>query len=58
MHDFELIKYAKYQYPDTRMIVMSAEDPSAIKNGLDDWGIYGYIRKPFRVEMIYSVLRV
>jgi two-component system response regulator YesN len=58
MHDFELIDFAKHYYPATRIFVMSEEDPSSIKNRLDDLRIYGYIRKPFRIEMIYSILRV
>jgi DNA-binding NtrC family response regulator len=58
MHDFELIDFAKYYYPATRIFVMSKEDPSTIKNRLDDLRICGYIRKPFRIEMIYSILRV
>ena len=58
MHDFELPDYAKLYYPATRIFVMSEEDPSSIKNRLDDLRIYGYIRKPFRIEMIYSILRV
>ncbi len=58
MHDFELIDLAKHYYPATRIFVMSEEDPSTIKNRLDDLRIYGYIRKPFGIEMIYSILRV
>jgi DNA-binding NtrC family response regulator len=57
MHDFELIDYTKHYYPATRIFVMSAEDPSAMKNRLDDLRIYGYIKKPIRIEMVYSVLR-
>ncbi len=55
---FELVDYAKTYYPDIRLFVMSEEDPSAIKKRLDALSIYGYIRKPFRIEMVYSVLRV
>ena len=58
VHDFELIDFAKDYYPATRIFVMSEEDPSSIKNRLDDLRIYGYIRKPFGIEMIYSILRV
>ncbi len=55
---FDLVDYARTYYPDIRMFVMSEEDPSAIKRRLDDLSIDGYIRKPLRIEMIYSVLRV
>lgn len=55
---FDLIGYAKFHYPDIRIFAMSEEDPTAIKKRLDDLRIYGYIRKPFRIEMIYSILRI
>ena len=58
MHDFELPDYAKLYYPATRIFVMGEDDPSTIKNRLDDLRISGYIRKPLRIEMIYSILRV
>jgi DNA-binding NtrC family response regulator len=58
MHDFELIDYTKHYYPATRIFVMSEEDPSVMKNRLDDLRIYGYIKKPIRIEMVYSILRV
>jgi DNA-binding NtrC family response regulator len=57
MHDFELIDYTKYYYPATRLFVMSEEDPSTIKNRLHALQICGYVRKPIRIEMVYSVLR-
>jgi len=50
MHDFELIDFAKHYYPATRIFVMSEEDPSSIKNRLDDLRIYAYIRKPFGLK--------
>ena len=56
--DFELIDYTKIYYPATRIFVMSEEDPSTIKTRLDDLRITGYIRKPLRIEMLYSILRV
>ena len=55
---FDLVDYTKIYYPATRIFVMSEEDPSTIKKRLDDLSISGYIRKPFRIEMIYSVLRL
>jgi response regulator RpfG family c-di-GMP phosphodiesterase len=58
MHDFELPDYAKLYYPATRIFVMAEDDPSTVKNRLDDLRISGYIRKPLRIEMIYSILRV
>jgi DNA-binding NtrC family response regulator len=58
MNDFDLIDYTKIYFPDTRIFVMSEEDPSTIKTRLDDLRIYGYIRKPLRIEMVYSILRV
>ena len=58
MHDFDLLDYTRKYYPATRIFAMSEEEPSAIKKRLDDLGIYGYIKKPFRIEMIYSILRV
>ena len=58
MHGFRLIDYAKVHYPSTQIFVMSEEDPSATENRLDDLRICGYIRKPFRIEMIYSILRI
>jgi response regulator RpfG family c-di-GMP phosphodiesterase len=58
MHDFELPDYTKLYYPATRIFVMAEDDPSTIKNRLDDLRISGYIRKPLRIEMIYSILRV
>ena len=58
MHDFELPDYARLYYPATRIFVMAEDDPSTIKNRLDDLKISGYIRKPLRIEMIYSILRV
>ena len=58
MHDFELPYYANLYYPATRIFVMAEDDPSIIKNRLDDLRISGYIRKPLRIEMIYSILRV
>lgn len=58
MHDFDIVDYTKTYYPTTRIIIMSEEDPSAIRTRLDDLSIDGYIRKPFQLEMIYSVLRV
>jgi|GEM_PF-1358447 response regulator RpfG family c-di-GMP phosphodiesterase len=57
-YDFDLIDYTKIYCPDTRIFVMSEEDPSTIRNRLDDLRIYGYIRKPLRIEMVYSILRV
>ena len=58
MHDFELPDYAKLHYPATRIFVMGPDDLSQIKNRLADLRIAGYIRKPLRIEMIYSILRV
>ena len=58
MHDFELPDYTKHYYPATRIFVMGEDDPSTIKNRLDDLRISGYIRKPLRIELIYSILRV
>ncbi len=58
MQDFDLIDYTKIYYPNTRIFVMSEEDPCTIKTRLDDLRIYGYIRKPLRIEMVYSILRV
>ena len=58
MHDFELPDYTKLYYPATRIFVMAEDDPSTIKNRLDDLRISEYIRKPLRIEMIYSILRV
>jgi two-component system, response regulator YesN len=55
---FDLVDYVKKYYPAMRIVVMSEEDPSAIKKRLDCLRIHGYIRKPFRIEMIYSILRV
>ncbi len=56
--NFDLVGYTKIYYPATRIFVMSEEDPSTIKKKLGALSICGYIRKPFRIEMIYSVLRV
>ena len=36
MNGFNLIDYAKIYWPDTRIFVMSEEDPSIIKTRLDD----------------------
>ncbi|HMK55250.1 MAG TPA: response regulator [Dissulfurispiraceae bacterium] len=58
MHDFELIDYTKYYYPDTQIFAMSDEESSAVQNILDDSKINGYIRKPLRIELIYSILRI
>ena len=58
MNDFDLLDYTKIYYPDTRIFVMSEEVPSSQKNRLDDLRVYGYIRKPLRIEMVYSILRV
>ena len=58
MHNFDLMYYTKTYYPETRIFVMSEEDPSTIKQRLHDLRISGYIRKPFRIEMLYGVLRV
>ncbi len=58
MNDFDLLDYAKIHYPDTQIFVMSEEEPRTIKDRLDDFRIYGYIRKPLRIEMVYSILRV
>ncbi len=58
MHDFELPDYTKLYYPATRILVMAEDDPSTIKSRLNDLIISGYIRKPLRIEMIYSILRV
>jgi response regulator RpfG family c-di-GMP phosphodiesterase len=56
--DFELPDYTTIYYPATRIFVMAEDDPSIIKNRLADLRISGYIRKPLRIEMIYSILRV
>ena len=56
--DFELPDYTTIYYPATRIFVMAEDDPSTVKNRLDDLRISGYIRKPLRIEMIYSILRV
>ncbi|MGO9377762.1 MAG: response regulator [Dissulfurispiraceae bacterium] len=58
MHDYELPDYTKIHYPATRIFVMAEDHPSTIKDRLDDLRISGYIRKPLRIEMIYSILRV
>ena len=58
LNDFDLIDYTKIYCPDTGIFVMSEEDQSAISNKLDDLRICGYIRKPLRIEMVYSILRV
>src|ERR1700690_1771936 len=58
MHDFELPEYVKLYYPATRIFVMAEDDPSTIENRLADLRISGYVRKPLRIEMIYSILRV
>jgi len=57
-HDFELPDYATIYYPAMRIFVMAEDDPSTINNRLADLRISGYIRKPLRIEMIYSILRV
>jgi len=58
MNGFDLIDYTKMYCPDTQIFAMSEEDPSTIKNRLGDLRIDGYIRKPLRIEMVYSILRV
>jgi two-component system, autoinducer 1 sensor kinase/phosphatase LuxN len=58
MNGFDLVDYTKIYCPNTRIVVMSEEDPSTIKTRLDDLRINGYIRKPLRIEMVYSILRV
>jgi two-component system response regulator HydG len=58
LHDSKLIDYTQIYYPATRIFVMSEEYPSTIKTRLDTLKISGYIKKPFRIEMIYSILRV
>ena len=58
MHDFELSDYTKLYHPATRIFVMGEDNPSTIKNRLADLKISGYIKKPLRIEMIYSILRV
>ena len=58
MHDFELSDYTKLYHPATRIFVMGEDNPSTIKNRLADLRISGYIKKPLRIEMIYSILRV
>jgi DNA-binding response OmpR family regulator len=58
MNGFSLMDYTRFYYPATRIFVMSEGDPSTLKNILSNLGICGYISKPYRIEMIYSVLRI
>jgi response regulator RpfG family c-di-GMP phosphodiesterase len=58
MNNFDLIDYTKIYCPASRIFVMSEEDPSILKTRLDDLRIDGFIRKPLRMEMVYSILRV
>ena len=58
MHDFELIDYTKHYYPSTHIFVLSEEEPATMKNRLDGLRIHGYIKKPIRIEMVYSILRI
>jgi len=58
VRDYSLIDFTKFYYPATQIFVMSEGDSSEIKNRLRDLGICGYIGKPYRIEMIYSVLRI
>jgi CheY-like chemotaxis protein len=55
---YSLIDLTKLYYPTAQIFVMSEGDSSDIKNKLSDLGISGYISKPYRIEMIYSVLRI
>lgn len=58
MRDFELIDYTKTYHPATRIFVMSEEEPFTKRRILADPRICGYIKKPFRIETIYSILRI
>ena len=58
MNGFSLMNYTKIYYPATRTFVMSADEPSTIINKLTAAGIDGYIKKPFAIETIYSILRL
>ncbi len=55
---YSLIDLTRLYYPTAQIFVMSEGDSSEIKNKLSDLGISGYISKPYRIEMIYSVLRI
>jgi DNA-binding response OmpR family regulator len=58
VNGFTLMDYTRLYYPATRIFVMSEGDPSSVKDRLSNLGVCGYINKPYRIEMIYSVLRV
>jgi YesN/AraC family two-component response regulator len=58
MSGFSLMNYTKNYYPATRTFVMSGDEPSAVMNTLPASGIHGYIKKPFAIETIYSMLRL
>ena len=58
INGFSLMDYSRFYYPATRIFVMSEGDSSEIRNKLSDFEINGYISKPYRIEMIYSVLRI
>jgi YesN/AraC family two-component response regulator len=58
MNGFSLMNYTNNYYPSTRTFVMSGDEPSAVMNNLPSSGIHGYIKKPFAIETIYSMLRL
>jgi YesN/AraC family two-component response regulator len=58
MNGFSLMNYTNNYYPATRTFVMSGDEPSAAMNTLPASGVHGYIKKPFAIETIYSMLRL
>lgn len=57
---YHLIEHVKEQYPDTKIIVMTAFGSKDVSDELKQSGIPGYIEKPFEIndlrDMIYTHL--
>lgn len=55
---YSIIDYARFYHPDVKVYVMSEGDPYEIQRRLRNSGVSGFVTKPYRIETIYSVLRV
>ena len=56
MNGLELSSFTKNNYPRTRIFTMSGDDKIISKNGLNNLGISGHIRKPFNIGDLMSVV--
>ena len=52
----QLLNEVKTRYPQTQVIIMTAYGSIEVKQALDQWGVTGYIEKPFEMNDLRNVI--